>query len=31
MTGSHPYGASVELPDPANITLDTEELKNYAL
>lgn len=27
---THPYGAAVTLPDPVAITLDTEELKNYA-
>ncbi|WP_381796902.1 Uma2 family endonuclease [Streptomyces niveus] len=27
---SHPYGADVTLPDPVSLTLDTEELKNYA-
>lgn len=26
----HPWGATVELPDPVNITLDTEKLKDYA-
>jgi Uma2 family endonuclease len=26
----HPWGASVELPAPVNITLDTEKLKDYA-
>ncbi|WP_330175132.1 hypothetical protein OG875_17320 [Streptomyces sp. NBC_01498] len=27
---AHPYGAAVKLPDPVGITLDTDELKNYA-
>jgi hypothetical protein len=27
---SHPWGTPVELPDPVGITLDTEELKDYA-
>jgi Uma2 family endonuclease len=27
---SYPYGALVDLPDPVNITLDTEKLKDYA-
>ncbi|WP_114257473.1 Uma2 family endonuclease [Streptomyces sp. Go-475] len=26
----HPWGATVELPSPVNITLDTEKLKDYA-
>lgn len=26
----HPWGATVELPAPVNITLDTEKLKDYA-
>ncbi|MEU6905880.1 Uma2 family endonuclease [Streptomyces coeruleorubidus] len=26
----HPWGATVELPTPVNITLDTEKLKDYA-
>ncbi|WP_329463843.1 Uma2 family endonuclease [Streptomyces sp. NBC_01431] len=30
-TVSHPYGATVELPDPVGITLETERLKDYAL
>ncbi|MEU1934571.1 hypothetical protein ACH49O_12805 [Streptomyces coeruleorubidus] len=25
----HPWGATVELPAPVNITLDTEKLKDY--
>ncbi|GHD13459.1 hypothetical protein GCM10010313_38380 [Streptomyces violarus] len=25
-----PWGATVELPTPVNITLDTEKLKDYA-
>ncbi|GAA1350411.1 Uma2 family endonuclease [Streptomyces beijiangensis] len=28
---SYPYGATVELPAPVGITLDTEELKDYTL
>lgn len=28
---THAYGATVTLPDPVAITLDTDELKNYAL
>ncbi|WP_446037531.1 Uma2 family endonuclease [Streptomyces sp. SID1143] len=27
---SHPYGATVELPDPVGIALETEKLKDYA-
>ncbi|MEU0070556.1 Uma2 family endonuclease [Streptomyces sp. NPDC006332] len=27
---SYPWGATIELPDPVNITLDTEKLKDYA-
>ncbi|TDU77506.1 putative restriction endonuclease [Streptomyces sp. KS 21] len=27
---SFPYGATVKLPDPVGITLDTEALKDYA-
>lgn len=27
---SHAYGASLRLPDPVGVTLDTERLKNYA-
>jgi hypothetical protein len=27
---SYPWGAIVELPAPVSITLDTEELKDYA-
>ncbi|MFE3183297.1 Uma2 family endonuclease [Streptomyces violascens] len=30
-TTSHPYRATVQLPDPVNITLETEKLKDYAL
>jgi Uma2 family endonuclease len=30
-TASHPYGATVQLPDAVNITLETEKLKTYAL
>jgi Uma2 family endonuclease len=26
----HPWGATVELPAPLNIALDTEKLKDYA-
>ncbi|WP_244207053.1 Uma2 family endonuclease [Streptomyces swartbergensis] len=26
----HPWGTTVELPDPVNIPLDTENLKDYA-
>lgn len=29
-TTSYPWGTPVELPSPVNITLDTEELKDYA-
>jgi Uma2 family endonuclease len=29
-SASYPYGAVVVLPDPVNITLDTEHLKDYA-
>ena len=27
---AHPYGATVQLPSPVDITLDTEKLKEYA-
>lgn len=27
---SHPYGATVKLPDPVGITLETEKLKDYS-
>lgn len=30
-TVPHPYGATVQLPDPVGITLETEKLKDYAL
>ncbi|MGW1870483.1 Uma2 family endonuclease [Streptomyces mauvecolor] len=30
-TASHPYGSTVQLPDPVNIPLETESLKDYAL
>ncbi|GAB2870741.1 Uma2 family endonuclease [Streptomyces deserti] len=29
-SSSHPWGATVELPSPVHITLDTEKLKDYA-
>lgn len=29
-TTTRPFGATVELPDPVGITLDTEELKEFA-
>ncbi|MEV5952576.1 hypothetical protein AB0M11_02150 [Streptomyces sp. NPDC051987] len=29
-TLAHPWGATVELPPPVSVTLDTEPLKTYA-